>query len=130
MRGTQPNGGCLSHLTHVVFHFRPRVTRAKRARQVIGTVIEMLLDFQFDPAKGSRILRQPLLPLRLTSLRRGGKIIHHMAGGTNHRPPFLQADSHGGLLPVVERNTHNMVGDQRFPEHALLTIGNLLVSNN
>ena len=31
------------------------------------------VDFQFDPAKGSGILRQPWSTLRLTSRRRGGK---------------------------------------------------------
>lgn len=45
-------------------------------------------DLQFDPAKGSEVLRQPLRPLRLTSLRRGGKTIYHMAWRTNYLPPF------------------------------------------
>jgi hypothetical protein len=99
LRGTQSNGRFLSHLTHVLFHFRTlRDASQNSGGKLIGPLIEMPLDFPFDSAKGARILSQPLFPRRLTNLRRSAKLIHNCGWGTNHRSRFLETNFHGDFL--------------------------------
>jgi hypothetical protein len=115
LRGTQPNGRFLSHLAHVLFHFRTlRDASQNSGRELIGALIEMPLDFPFYSAKVARILSQPLFPPLLTNLCGSAKLIHYRGWGTNLRTSFLETNFHGGfLLPVAAvPKSHNMVGNR------------------